>query len=192
MPVRRHLMVRWSQGCWVVGWLQGCWVLAGMFGARKNSRWLEHPGACNTFTSHERFKFLYTYTQTANKHPGRICVSRQRLDVRACQTGCVHSPDEADFACRRSDNHAWWLAARSCTQRGPWKQRITKRQHRGSSGSAGCLPSSSNLRDVRKHHSSRTAQYDADRWAPDRKGAERWAGRIAEYLSGRARQCRRR
>jgi hypothetical protein len=99
---------------WVVGWLQGCWVLAGMFGARrnahwsedfgarqnvlvlagmfgarKNSHWLEHPDACNAFTSHERFKFLYTYTQTANKHPGRVCVSMQRLGVRACQTGCV-------------------------------------------------------------------------------------------------------
>jgi hypothetical protein len=116
MPVRRHLMVRWSRECLVLaetpigcicfGARQNVLVLARMLGARKNSHWLEHPDACNAFTSHERFKFLYTYTQTANKHPGRICVSRQRLDVRACQTGCVLSPDEADFACRRSDNHA--------------------------------------------------------------------------------------
>jgi hypothetical protein len=48
---------------------------------------------------------------------------------------------------------------------------IVKRQHRGSSGSAGCLPSSSNLRDIRRHRSTRTAQYDAETgWLQDREG----------------------
>jgi hypothetical protein len=48
---------------------------------------------------------------------------------------------------------------------------IVKHQHRGSSESAGCLPSSSDLRDIRRHRSTRTAQYDAETgWLQDREG----------------------
>jgi hypothetical protein len=61
------------------------------FGGRKNSYWLQPPAACNASTGHEGFKFLYMYTQTANRHLGRIRVLRQRRDVCACQTGCLLS-----------------------------------------------------------------------------------------------------
>jgi hypothetical protein len=53
-------------------------VVARMFGGRKNSYWLQPPAACNASTGHEGFKFLHMYTQTANRHLGRICVLRQR------------------------------------------------------------------------------------------------------------------
>jgi hypothetical protein len=73
-----------------------------MFSARKNSYWLQPPAACNASTGYKGFKFLHMYTQTANRHLGRICVLRQRQDACACQTGCLLSPDKADFACCRS------------------------------------------------------------------------------------------